>query len=45
MDETQFFQIIGIDVKETDMETTFIYEEYYYDDSSSSDVTLESYDP
>jgi len=45
MEETQFFEILGIDVKEGDTETTFCYEEYFYDDSSVGDFMVETYDP
>jgi|TARA_A100001391_G_scaffold16774_1_gene9413 hypothetical protein len=44
MNENEFFQIMGIDVKESDDETTFFYEEYFYDDVAAGD-TLETYDP
>ena len=45
MNEDQFFKILGIDVKESDDETCFYYEEYFYDDSSFVEVASESYDP
>ena len=31
MNEDQFFRILGINVKETDDETSFYYEEYFDD--------------
>ena len=36
---------MGIDVQESDDETSFYYEEYYYDDPALSDVAVETYDP
>ena len=31
MNEEEFFRILGIDVQESDDETSFYYEEYFYD--------------
>ena len=45
MNEDEFFRILGIDLKESDETTSFFYDEYFYDDSSSGDVASESYDP
>jgi|TARA_B100000035_G_scaffold79574_1_gene66629 hypothetical protein len=45
MNEEEFFHIMGIDVQESDDETSFYYEEYYYDDPALSDVAVETYDP
>jgi|TARA_R100000005_G_C4878395_1_gene131269 hypothetical protein len=45
MNEDEFFRIIGIDVKESDQDTSFYYEEYLYDDESFSDVASPTYDP
>ena len=45
MNEEEFFHIMGIDVKESNDETSFFYEEYYYDDPALSDVAVETYDP
>tara|TARA_B100002019_G_scaffold107833_1_gene92663 strand:+ start:354 stop:491 length:138 start_codon:yes stop_codon:yes gene_type:complete len=45
MNEEEFFHILGIDVKESDDETSFFYEEYFYDDESILEVASASYDP
>lgn len=45
MNEEEFFHIMGIDVQESDDETSFFYEEYYYDDPALADVEVESFDP
>ena len=31
MNEEEFFRILGIEVRESDDETSFYYEEYFYD--------------
>lgn len=45
MNEEEFFHIMGIDVQESDDETSFFYEEYYFDDTAVVEIATESYDP